>query len=223
MKNFRDLRADEIECRVAMSKDTGLQLLLYKNARTDMDILDQNVGAENWSREHFEIAGTIYCRVGIKTGGEWNYKADCGSENATEPEKSRSSDSFKRACTCWGIGRELYTAPFIWIAAGKYKTGPGGRVTDRFAVSSIEISDKKITALEISNSAGEIVYTMAPAKPKAAKTKTAKPKTEPKPDPQRVCCICGAVVAERMAAASLKKYGAVYCSKDCFDKRRIEL
>ena len=75
MKAFRDLRADEIEVRVAMQKDNGCQLLLYKNARTDMDILD-SLGAENWSREHYEINGVLFCRVGIKFGNDWVYKSD---------------------------------------------------------------------------------------------------------------------------------------------------
>ena len=51
---FRDLRADEIECRVAqVDKDGGwITLLLYKDARCDMNILDETVGPFNWKRSH---------------------------------------------------------------------------------------------------------------------------------------------------------------------------
>ena len=45
----------------------------------------------------------------------WVWKWDCGTESNTEKEKGEASDSFKRACVNWGIGRELYTAPQIWI------------------------------------------------------------------------------------------------------------
>ena len=38
MKKFRPLRADEIECRIATVKSNGLSLLLYKDARCDMNI-----------------------------------------------------------------------------------------------------------------------------------------------------------------------------------------
>lgn len=215
MKPFRDLRADEIEVRVAMSKDNGCQLLLYKNARVDMQILDETLGAENWSREHYEINGVLFCRVGIKCGDEWVYKSDCGTDSNTEPEKGRSSDSFKRACTNWGIGRELYTAPFIWVPAGNYKTGAGGRVNDRFLVSHIEIDDKKIIALEVQNSALKTVFSM---KPTRDTTETKKPTRRN----FAACAVCGAKVGEKMAAASRAKYGAVYCSKKCFDERKIE-
>ena len=207
---FRDLKADEIDVRVAMVKDSGLSLLLYKDARVDMNILDERVGAENWSREHYEAGGTLFCRVGIKCGNEWNYKADAGSESNTEPEKGRASDSFKRACTNWGIGRELYTAPFIWVPNNgeNYKTN-GGKVADRFSVKKIEIFDKKITALEIINSAGRTVYSM-------------KPTSKPTPAKRHKCSVCGKIVPAKIAAASLKKYNAVYCSKECFDGRKID-
>ena len=49
---FRKLRADEIDCRIGQIKDSGLSLLLYKDARCDMNVLDEAVGALNWKREH---------------------------------------------------------------------------------------------------------------------------------------------------------------------------
>lgn len=116
---FRRLKPSEIDLRIGTVTGKGVSFLLYKNARVDMQILDETVGAENWQREHYECKGNLFCRVGIKCGEEWVWKADCGTESQTEKEKGESSDSFKRACVCWGIGRELYTAPFIWVQLPK--------------------------------------------------------------------------------------------------------
>ena len=155
MIQFRDLTADEIECRVQSVKQNGLVLLLYKNARCDMNILDETVGAENWQREHYECKGNLFCRVGIKCGAEWVWKSDCGTESNTEAQKGEASDSFKRACFNWGIGRELYTSPFIWIPADKcdIKDGKNGskQCFDKFEVEKIIIENKRITALAIKN------------------------------------------------------------------------
>ena len=153
---FRPLRKDEIECRVSTCGEKGITLLLYKNARCDMNILDETVGAYNWQRKHYECKGNLYCAVGIKnpTNSEWVWKDDCGSESYTEKEKGEASDSFKRACFNWGIGRELYTAPFIFIG-WKYanKSEKNGKPTcyDKFIVSQIEIVEGKIKHLTIFN------------------------------------------------------------------------
>ena len=167
---FRDLTADEIECRVQSVKDNGLVLLLYKDARVDMNILDETVGAENWQREHYECKGNLFCRVGIlcettmmlgdpayshgEHSVEWVWKSDCGVESNTEAQKGEASDSFKRACFNWGIGRELYTAPFTWITADKCNIKQAGnayKCFDKFIVEKIIIENKQITALAIWN------------------------------------------------------------------------
>lgn len=115
---FRKLKANEIDVRVGRVINTdkfqGCSLLLYKDARVDMNILDETVGAMNWQREHYEVKGNLFCRVGIFGASDsepcrWVFKADCGTESNTEKEKGESSDSFKRACVNWGIGRELYS------------------------------------------------------------------------------------------------------------------
>lgn len=156
MCKFRDLKADEIECRVQSTKDNGLVLLLYKDARVDMNILDETVGESNWQREHYECKGNLFCRVGIDVGthegkGErWVFKSDCGTESNTEAQKGEASDSFKRACFNWGIGRELYTAPFIWITADKCNIRDK-KCYDKFIVEKIKIENKQIVALAIWN------------------------------------------------------------------------
>lgn len=151
---FRDLTADDIECRVQSVKQSGLILLLYKNARVDMNVLDDTVGAENWQREHYECKGNLFCRVGIKCGDEWIYKSDCGVESNTEAQKGEASDSFKRACFNWGIGRELYTAPFIWIKAEDCNIKPkknGYGCNDKFSVEKIAVENKRIAGIAIRN------------------------------------------------------------------------
>lgn len=172
---FRDLTASEIDCRVSTITDKGLTLLLYKDARCDMNILDET--GVLWQRKHYECKGNLFCSVGIYCEDikEWVWKDDCGAESYTEKEKGEASDSFKRACFNWGIGRELYTAPFIWVPADKYtgSAGKNGKPTtyDRFKVTRIEIKDKKIVALEIVNSKTKnIVYSFgfAPSADKPA-------------------------------------------------------
>lgn len=151
---FRDLTADDIECRVQSVKQSGLILLLYKNARVDMNVLDDTVGEENWQREHYECKGNLFCRVGIKCGDEWIYKSDCGVESNTEAQKGEASDSFKRACFNWGIGRELYTAPFIWIKAEDCNIKPkkdGYGCNDKFSVEKIAVENKRIAGIAIRN------------------------------------------------------------------------
>ena len=157
MIEFRDLTADDIEVRVQSVKNNGLILLLYKNARVDMNILDETVGAENWQREHYECKGNLFCRVGIYCENEgttkpacWVWKSDCGTESNTEAQKGEASDSFKRACFNWGIGRELYTSPFLWVKSEDCKI-ENGKCFDKFKVTKIVIEDKKIKALAIWN------------------------------------------------------------------------
>lgn len=160
MCKFREIRADEIKARVAMTTDRGLQLLLYKDARVDMAILDETVGSARWQREHYSVDGVNYCRVGIKIDNEWIWKSDCGSESNTEAEKGEASDSFKRACVNWGIGRSLYTAPFIWVSAGDYSLNNKGKPADSFSVAGIDIQDGVIKGVAIKNDkSGKVVYT----------------------------------------------------------------
>ena len=172
---IRLLKAEEIECRAAAVTEKGISLLLYKDARVDQKILDETFGAFGWKRSHQCIDGNLYCTVEIldKESGQWIAKQDVGTTGYTEKEKSQASDSFKRACFNWGIGRELYTAPFIWIPADKaaiqMKEGQNKEkryyCNDRFSVSSIQYSeDREINALVIVNDKGLPVYELKAAK-----------------------------------------------------------
>lgn len=152
---FRDLRADEIECRVAQAKENGVSLLLYKDARCDMNILDETVGEMNWQRGHLRENANCVVSIWDKEKNQWISKEDTGTESNTEAEKGLASDSFKRACFNWGIGRELYTAPFIWISAADCSAlksnGQRWQCYDSFCVEKIIIENKKIVALSIKN------------------------------------------------------------------------
>ena len=117
---FRSLTADEIEVKVKQVKENGLVCLLYKTARTDMDLLDETVGPANWENDYREIKGNLYAGIGIRQAdGSLVWKWDCGIESREDGEgnekKGEASDAFKRAGFRWGIGRELYTSPFVWI------------------------------------------------------------------------------------------------------------
>ena len=203
---FRPLRAEEIEVRVARCTAKGAQFLLYKDARCDQNVLDETVGPLNWQRKHAENKGNLFCSVGIRNDqtGEWIWKEDCGTESNTEKEKGEASDSFKRACFNWGIGRELYTKIFIWVGGVTKEVERGGRKTyeladpyDRFKVTSI-VTDpeaKKILSLEISGKAG-VAFRW---------------------DGNLTCCKCGKGITKEIYEKSIAANGKPYCSGKCRD------
>ena len=161
---FRTLKADEIELRIgntiSTSKFQGYTLLLYKNARADMAILDEVVGCENWQRKHYSVKDNMYCSVGILTENGWVWKDDCGTESNTEKEKGEASDSFKRACVNWGIGRELYTGPFICIACNlENEKVPKSENYRKFKVTEIKYDNKDfISELIIKDKSNKVVF-----------------------------------------------------------------
>lgn len=170
VKEIRLLEASEIECRVGTISEKGLSLLLYKDARADMKILDKTYGPMNWQRSHEMIGGSLYCTVSIwdDEKHQWVSKMDVGTESYTEKEKGQASDSFKRACVSIGIGRELYTAPFIWIPASNaniQKRGDKYCTYDKFTVRQISYNEKReICGLVITNQDGKVVYRRDPGK-----------------------------------------------------------
>ena len=162
---IRLLRADEIECRIGTISDKGLSLLLYKDARADMKILDETFGVLGWRRTHQSIDGNLYCTVELWDDEKkcWIAKQDVGTVSYTEKEKGQASDSFKRACVTVGIGRELYSAPFVWVSAQKcniQRRNDKFVCYDKFEISNIVYSDdREIIGLTIINgSTGEVVY-----------------------------------------------------------------
>lgn len=240
MITFRNLRPEEIQVRMNTVTQRGASFLLYKDARCDMDILDETVGAENWQRAHEEHKGNLFCKVGINinysNGKEplWVWKEDCGTESNTEKEKGEASDSFKRACVNFGIGRELYTKIPIFIKIATKDTGKtkanGAKIFiaenpyEKFNVADIEYSGKKITYLRICDSAGITAFTWG----KSKKSPDDAAKVVEQFFPAIRCCYCGAeieeylgpkgsVSVERHCNSSKKKFGGIYCL-DCINK-----
>ena len=115
MNLFRNLRADEIECRRGRQVGNGVEILLYKTSRTDMSLLDETFGNFGWACQYKEVNGSLFCGLAIKDPDTdvWIWRWGCGTENNFEPEKSAASDSLKRAGFLFGLGRELYSAPRI--------------------------------------------------------------------------------------------------------------
>lgn len=167
---FRTLTEGEIEVKIKSFTEKGAIALLYKTARVDMDMLDETVGSENWEDDFREIKGNLYCGIGIRTAENPHvtiWKWDCGIESREDEEgnqkKGEASDAFKRAGFKWGIGRELYTAPFIFLPNEKiniHVNDKGKKNTyDKFEVEKIAYDERKrISGLAIKNQLGKRVY-----------------------------------------------------------------
>lgn len=247
MKNFRLLKADEIECRVSTITVNGVKLWLYKTARTDADILDETFGAHRWENDFKLVDGVLYGGIGIDyaNDGKLVWKWDAGTESNTEAEKGRASDAFKRAGFKHGIGRELYSAPFIWIKASDCKIEKNERgkfecKTD-FDVSDIAYdAAERISSLTIVNAKSrDIVYRFGSSADKNAAsvfdgvnpeptTRSYEEPSELPPDMYFRCADCGNAINDttwsgkrlglrEWCEKSTKKYGRQLC-KDCLKK-----
>ena len=159
---FRPLRADEVELRVSTCNANGFSLLLYKDARCDQNILDETVGAMNWQRHHSRENANCTVSIWDTDKEQWIEKEDTGTESFTEKEKGLASDSFKRACFNWGIGRELYTAPFIWISGNveqrNNKYVPAKSYDRKLRIADLATVDGVIAKLVIKDNTGKAVF-----------------------------------------------------------------
>lgn len=171
---FRNLKAHEVDVRVSRivgkGDNKGVALLLYKDARCDMAILDETVGALNWQRTHFRDNRNCQVRILNEETSEWVGKEDTGTESNTESEKGLASDSFKRACVNWGIGRELYTAPDVIIWEGNY-INDAGKCFERFRVAKMEVAEGEIIELVIVDSKGKECFTWSMSGARAERLK----------------------------------------------------
>lgn len=174
---MRKLKADEIECRVSQVKENGCSLLLYKTARVDRAILDETYG-ELWQNDFKVIDGKMYGGIGIynKELNQWLWRWDCGTESNTEAEKGQASDCFKRAGFKWGIGVELYTAPFIWVKVPTEKFNNKWQLTNKFTkfiVDTIGYSEKgEINKLVIIDDKGNNLFSLGVKSKKEKSTKS---------------------------------------------------
>jgi len=228
MKQFRLLRPDEIECRVQKCSAKGVTVLLYKTARTDADLLDETVGPENWQNDFKLVDGTLYGGIGVDYGRGAVWKWDAGTESNTEAEKGRASDAFKRAGFKHGIGRELYSAPFVFIPAGKCNVKESKRTDkygnpvfecyDNFEVASIDYDDDEHISGLVITLKGSPVFEWGGTLPTSA---------------DYVCADCGKKIypsktknGETWAAADIARYsergfGRCLCV-DCMKKAKDE-
>lgn len=221
---FRALRADEVEVRVAQIGSSYTQLLLYKDARCDMNILDEGVGPDNWQRKHTRDNANCIVSIWDEFKKQWIEKEDTGTESYTEKEKGLASDSFKRACFNWGIGRELYTAGRISVPNSKLEFAEknGKKVLkDTLAVTEMDVENGVITRLIISKGNGSIVF----SKFKRTDEKRNETDASSVGTPiclsavnTPVCADCGCVIspygkrtAQQMAKAAKEKFGRVLC------------
>jgi len=224
---FRLLRADEIDVRVGNTnkEKTRANLLLYKDARCDMNVLDETVGPYNWQRSHNRDNANCVVSIWDDDKRQWISKEDTGTESKTEAEKGLASDSFKRACFNWGIGRELYSAPSIWVPYDSKKY-------ESYTVAEIGYNEKReINRLAIKNKSGQVIFSFGPTT-----AKSEPPKVEPAPDdvqPKRqepeddpafpICADCGRpiqgvtlsngenITAAQVIAKTKLKFGRCLC------------
>jgi hypothetical protein len=193
----RPLDISDIDFRVQSINAKGYATILaYKDARVDMARLDAAVGPLHWQRKHELISGNLYCHVGIFNPviAEWVWKSDVGTESMTEATKGQSSDSFKRACFNWGIGRELYDYPFISVKlnenewdnkSGKPRQTYNLKIKDWRWYS--EFTDGRLSFLAAKDENGKLRFKWGEMKPKevepeykqAANVQEAEPTTEP--------------------------------------------
>ena len=224
MIKFRNLKPEEIRVRVNNVTAKGATFLLYKDARCDMDILDETIGESNWQRSHAENKGNLFCSVGINvnyadptTEPLWVWKQDCGAESYSDKEKGEASDSFKRACVNWGIGRELYTKIPIFIRLETEETAPDSRKYklknpyESFHVSAIEYEGKRITAIEISDKDNTVAFTWGKKKQKTVDDAIAMINDKL---PALHCDRCGKEIPDSKHCRKSKKDGKIYCL-DC--------
>lgn len=174
---MRLLKANEIECRVGQftkNKDK-YSVLLYKTARCDMAILDEVFGMNNWQVEYQMVGSQMFCTIKVwdSEKQQWISKQSNGTESNMEAEKGQASDALKRAGFMLGIGRELYTAPRIWISADINQYD--------LSVKEIEYSDNREINRLVIESDGQVVYEFPKGK-SYSKPKETKP--EPKAEPK---------------------------------------
>lgn len=166
---FRLLRADEIECRIAQCNAYGVGILLYKDARCDMNILDETVGSENWQRHHSRDNANCIVSIWDSKKQMWIEKEDTGTESFTEREKGLASDSFKRACFNWGIGRELYSAPQMFVRKADLETltESNGKWScrDFFKVTALAYEGNQISTVIIKNMKNDKELSFSNSKP----------------------------------------------------------
>lgn len=226
MSDIPLLTAEEIEVRVqSISKNksgkVGAVLLIYKDARVDMNILDKVYGPGNWQRTHEVINGNLFCNIDIWDAEKkcWVRKQDVGVESNTEKEKGQASDAFKRAGFNVGIGRELYTGPFIYVELRPDEYHEQGNSikcwpSTKFTVAAIGYNEfREINALAIADTKGEIRFDMNRRSiiSSSGGSKVGGKVNTPEPHGEHLCAGCGKKINQTVYDYSTKKYGKALC------------
>ncbi len=160
---MRLIRPDEINAYVKqVTRNNKGLILLYKDSRYDMAILDELYGPFGWQVSYSEVKGSLYCTIGVfdPQRSQWVEKTSNGMESDIEAQKGEASDALKRAGFLWGIGRELYTAPTIFVdlnadEVDEYNGKKRLKLGVTFNVSEIDYDDKRnISRLTIVDRSG---------------------------------------------------------------------
>jgi len=157
------MKGNDIQVMVKMvHKNKSALCLLYKDARYDQDALDKKYGQMNWQNEYRMVGDILICSISVwdKEKGLWVTKENAGNETQVGEDKGYASDAFKRAATNWGIGRELYRSPDVWInlsdnEIGSYKNKQGKEVLtckQKFYVQNITFKNGSVNSLVICDS-----------------------------------------------------------------------
>lgn len=166
-EKFPLLPKEWIKVRVQKTTTKGVALVLYIDARRVQEMLDAAYTPLGWKNSLRMVGDTLSCTIEVYDNERgWVGKEDVGTESNIEPEKGKASDSFKRAAVLWGVARELYTAPQIFVNASdtvltpKYNDPKKFDCNDVFTVANIEYDDRRrIKTLDIySRSKKAIVY-----------------------------------------------------------------
>lgn len=177
---MRKLTKEDIEVKVKKVSEKGAVLLLYKTARVDRAILDEEYGVMNWQSDYKTVNDNLYCGIGVydKEKKEWIWKWDCGIESRADGEgnekKGEASDAFKRAGFKWGIGVELYSAPFTFAKVETVKQKDGSyklaNQFQKFYVEEINYDKETgdISELIIIDDKGVVVFSNVKSKPAKA-------------------------------------------------------
>ncbi len=112
----KPLDIDQIDFRIQSINKGGYAVIIaYKDARVDINRLNDVCGQLGWMRSHSRDNHNCTVSIWNSEYGHWVSKEDTGTESNTEKQKGLASDSFKRACFNWGIGLELYDYPIIQV------------------------------------------------------------------------------------------------------------
>lgn len=172
--NLEDLKKplpiESIDFRVqSINKGGYATILAYKDARADINRLNEVCGLLGWKREHTRDNKNCIVSIWDKENKHWVSKEDTGTESNAEAQKGLASDSFKRANFNWGIGIELYDYPIISI---KLKDDEFNKQTNKPTwdfklkewVWTSEFTECKLTYLSCKDNLGNVRFTFGKTK-----------------------------------------------------------